>query len=284
MPAANPLLRSQNSGIRMNDRIGDLFAKIGTSAHPRGDVLSAYRRARMAMEVALEKPNRLQAATDVLNGLRSDLRREVLSVFREAVSLGEDEVQRQIRFYESEAQGSINLTTEMQTALDAVMTRFEAQSAAIRALLLTDSDPEQIVGTEDRTGVLAAGDVIAGATYWATFLVWNAFDQYLNSTPSAYNYQKQAIAALDNRTTNCCLEVHGQVQAFDKPFILTGTPRFADKMDFPAFHYYCRTSVTLYVAEFDDGLTQKMQDSAKFFLKERAAGKNPDRSPADAFA
>lgn len=284
MPAANPLSKAQKSGVRMNDRIGDLFAQIGTSAHPRGDVLSAYRRARVAMNAALEQSNRLEAAQDVLRGLRRELQRDVLSVFREAVSLGEDEVQRQIRFYEEEARGSINLTTETQTALEAVMTRFDSQAAAIRALLLTDADPDQITGDEDRTGVLSAGDVIAGATYWATFLVWNAFDQYLASTPSAYNYQKQAIAALDQRTTDCCLRVHGQVQPFNSPFELTGTPRFADKMDFPAFHYYCRTSVSLYVAEFDDGLTQRLRDSANFFLKERAAGKTPDRDPADAFA
>jgi hypothetical protein len=50
-------------------------------------------------------------------------------------------------------------------------------------------------------------------------------------------YKKQAIAAIDQNTTDCCLRVHGQIQPLDKPFILEGTPRYADKVDAPPFHW-----------------------------------------------
>lgn len=63
--------------------------------------------------------------------------------------------------------------------------------------------------------------------------------------------QKQAVAAIDDRTTDCCLRVHGQITDLDEPYKLTGTPRFADAMMFPAFHWRCRTSSVAYHPAFD---------------------------------
>lgn len=284
MPARNPLERAIRSGIRMNDRIGDLFAIVGNSAHPRGDVLSAYRQARFAMRSAWQEQNRLFAVDDVLRNLKRDLLRDVTSVFNSSISLGGEEARRQLGYYDLTVRGSINLSTETQSALDAVMTRFDAQAAAIRALALTDTNEEQIVGDEDRSGLLGSGEIIAGIGYWITFLIWNSFDGWLDHAGSGLDFQKQAVAALDGRTTDCCLRVHGQVQPFNSPFHLTGTPRFSDYMDYPAFHYNCRTSIVLYLAEYDDGLTRRLRESARWFLNERAQGRNPDHNPADAFA
>jgi hypothetical protein len=59
-------------------------------------------------------------------------------------------------------------------------------------------------------------------------------------------FQKQAISAIDARTTQCCRNVHGQIQDLDRPFVLTGTPRFADRIQNPPFHHRCRTAVSLY--------------------------------------
>lgn len=59
-------------------------------------------------------------------------------------------------------------------------------------------------------------------------------------------FKKQAIAAIDDRTTECCLRVHGQIQEMKAPFILTGRPRFADRLQGPPFHWRCRTATTLY--------------------------------------
>lgn len=68
--------------------------------------------------------------------------------------------------------------------------------------------------------------------------------------------QKQAVSALGRNTTNCCLRVHGQIQPVDEPFELTGTPRFADRMMYPAFHWRCRTTVSMYHPSFEhSGLT-----------------------------
>lgn len=64
-------------------------------------------------------------------------------------------------------------------------------------------------------------------------------------------FRKQAIAAIDHKTTDCCLRVHGQVQDLNAPFVLTGRPRFASRMQGPPFHWYCRTATTLYTDEME---------------------------------
>lgn len=54
---------------------------------------------------------------------------------------------------------------------------------------------------------------------------------------------KTAIATLDKRTTQTCFRVDGQVQPVNKPFKLTGTPRYANEKMLNPFHDYCRTVV-----------------------------------------
>lgn len=63
---------------------------------------------------------------------------------------------------------------------------------------------------------------------------------------SGVRYQKQVHAAIDKRTTDCCRRANGQIQELDAPFVLTGTPRYADRLMSPPFHGYCRTAISLY--------------------------------------
>ncbi|MBN2389901.1 MAG: hypothetical protein JXR84_04215 [Anaerolineae bacterium] len=85
---------------------------------------------------------------------------------------------------------------------------------------------------------------------------------------------KQAIAAIDERTTDCCLRVHGQVRALNQPYELAGEPRFADRMDYPPFHWNCRTSSVAYMREWEDSAitTEMMTDAARAELEARDQG------------
>jgi hypothetical protein len=63
--------------------------------------------------------------------------------------------------------------------------------------------------------------------------------------------QKQAVAVISERTTECCLRVHGQVQPLEQPYQLDGEPRFADEMMYPSFHWNCRTASVAYMAAWE---------------------------------
>jgi hypothetical protein len=90
--------------------------------------------------------------------------------------------------------------------------------------------------------------------------------------------QKQAVAVVQpGVTTECCLRVHGQIQPIDQPYRLTGQPRFADEMMFPAFHWRCRSSSVAYhplydqLAEGTEASTKAMREQARAALKETNA-------------
>lgn len=83
-------------------------------------------------------------------------------------------------------------------------------------------------------------------------------------------FYKQAIAAIDEVTTECCLIVHGQFQPINNDFSLIGSPRFADFINNPPFHWNCRTATALvHASERYDGLTQEMLQAAARELKAR---------------
>jgi len=181
-------------------------------------------------------------------------------------------------------------TEAMLAHVAALEAQVTAQHLGIRALVISDAEAEQVVGDGERSGALRSGDlaaavaaIAAAVAAIAAAVAWSSFGAYPTMNARGLVFKKQVVAALDNRTTDCCLRAHGQIQPMDKPFHLTGTPRYADYMDWPAFHWWCRSSVVLYQDEFDLGLTEAMRDGAQTVLNERAAGLWIDRDPADAF-
>lgn len=281
----NPLVKSIESAVRANDTVGGLFARMGTSAHPRGFLPVAYRNAERAMKTVLTETDPLMGARDVMGQLKTTVERETRALFLEAQSLGMEEAARQLSLYGVETRPSpvlpMGLSEQSNAAVNAVTSTLDAQEAQILAMILADMQDGQIIGDDNHDGVLSASELATAIAYWAAVLFGDAF----NGGTSGYadDFKKIAVAALDGRTTRCCLEVHGQIQPFDAPFHLTGTPRFADYMDAPPFHWYCRTATALYLASFDIGITDQMRASADWFLSERAAGRSPDRDPANAF-
>jgi hypothetical protein len=83
--------------------------------------------------------------------------------------------------------------------------------------------------------------------------------------------QKQAVASIGPRTTQCCLRVHGQIRDVGEPFELTGEPRFARQMMHPSFHWNCRTTEVMYHPAFEQGglTTANMRSSAAAELRRR---------------
>lgn len=276
------------SGLRMNERMGDLFADIGNSANPDGRIAKLYSDARFAIIGALAGGAAISVIQGILERLKRDVQREITAIFNSSISLGVEEARWQLELYNANLFGGINLTTEKDSAMRAIMARFDAQHAAMLALLTVDASDEQIVGDENRNGVFNWLEIVEAIAYWAAFLVWQAFDNMIeNSRNSAgskiENLFKMAVAVIDDRTTDCCLRVHGQTQPLDGMFKLTGTPRFADEMDYPAFHRYCRTGTVLYSPELDAGGKQraKLLDESKHELKVREDAKKKKAKPTN---
>ena len=176
----------------------------------------------------------------------------------------------------------------LESNLDVAAARLRlagADEAAILARLVADGVGDGRASLWQSSGNASQTEEARDVWTYASGLI-AAYLATMNQQTTA-EYKKQAIATIDERTTNCCLKVHGQIQPLDKPFRLTGTPRFGDYIQDPPFHWYCRTTEVLYNPEFEEfGITtEKMQDMAALELEWReTTGTRSDITPSHATA
>jgi hypothetical protein len=289
----NPHEAAVKSALRAGDEINRLIGRLGTADHPRGEVLVAYRNAQRGVRAALDHEPGFQrdmTLRDALGGLRVAVRQTARESLSAAVSSGQEQAERQAAAWglgqRSEVRGQRSGvdTAAMEAAW---LGTVDAQVNTALALAATGADEAEIVGDESRAGVLRPAPVVAEGSRWVAAAVAAALIgwwDWLLEEPGGERgggrgragWSHQAVAAIDERTTDCCLRVNGQIQPMDKPFHLTGTPRFASEQMAPPFHWYCRSAeVLLPAGAEDDKLTTGMRDAARRELAARGPdGKN----------
>lgn len=152
------------------------------------------------------------------------------------------------------------LQVRLQTELGRLRASGEETDAIVARLLAEDVADGRVSVWRDATNRMASDSQIDLWTA-ATNLARTYYSAGENQVQQVW--RKQAIAAIDERTTDCCLRVHGQIQDRDKPFKLTGTPRFRDEIMEPPFHWFCRTATALWLEEFEQaGITTEAMRAA----------------------
>ena len=242
-----------------------LAASLGTSERP-GGVWTHYRQARLRLGPRFTA-DELAA---VLAGLEAAVLATVGPLLLAAAQLGVTAGIQTLALVDL-----MRNPPPVQPAVELAREALQAQLAAQHATLVNGyrvtDEVSLILGDAERVGALSPAAVLASSATWLTQLEASLLATTLSEAPGTGRmaWQRQAIATLGSRTTDCCLRVHGQIVALNEPFRLTGTPRFADEMHHPPFHWGCRT-VEAYVpaAQLDDALTQEMRRKA---ARERAA-------------
>lgn len=261
--------------LRTNDDLAVLFAALGNITNQRG-VWSIYALIADSLSAGVDD---LTLLTQQLRRLQSLVSREIDSLLSESESIGVAAGVDLIGVYQlapvvGGAGGLLNV------ARDAVMAIVRAQSAAaIAQVVLGNTDIAQIIGDTTRIGILSYAPVAREAARWIAATTHTAQLETVTRSlgTQTTQYGMQAIAAIDERTTDCCLRVHGQVVAIDGEFVLTGTPRYADRMKNPGFHHWCRTSTALVRLDMaEDDLTRILRAAADAELAARAA---KDKTP-----
>jgi len=267
--------------LRGGDDLAQMIGALGTAEHPRGAVLNAYRQAERNLTLAMQ-PESLTArqfgVRQALVDLRDTMRQAAQTALLAAVAAGSTLAMQQADAYALPTPPAVVV---IEPLLAAWLAAVDAQIGAANALVALDAAPVEVLGDDTRAGVLRPAVVVAEGSRWlATALAAAAAAAWAASLRQAGQIEEQwyhqAVAAIDERTTDCCLRVNGQVQKLTDPFILTGTPRFADKKQAPPFHWCCRTSEALLPArEAGDELTQQMREAGAAELAARGPdGKN----------
>ena len=150
----------------------------------------------------------------------------------------------------------------MGPALGAWLAPLDGQVAAVRGVAAMGGGIELVVGDGESPGILTPGPVVREGGRWLAWML-NVGWQDAVAGAGEVVWFKQAVAAIDERTTDCCLRVHGQAVPLEGSFRLTGEPRYADEMQWSPFHWWCRTSVALLTAdEVNDDVTGRMRGAA----------------------
>lgn len=227
-----------------------------------------------------------QQAAATLDELRRGVTGAILAGLTSSVMLGQQSAQKQIDAY---ADAGVAVSVARQAPRPSLyaaapIAALDQQLTAVNTLIATGAAPEEIIGDGTRLGLLQPAPVQTETARWIRTAVSGGFIAWLfGSNPpdpviERFPFRRQAIAGIDERTTNCCLNVHGQIVDIDADFVLTGTPRYADRQKDPPFHAWCRTSVILYLPEFDQNYTAMMREAAQL---ERAARESDNYKAPD---
>lgn len=279
-----PHERAAAAAVNAINRLGDLFGLMGDSEIGDG-LFELY-------QLLIDDLQRLDNVAAIRSRL-TRFERDVYGLVGEwitiALDIGEELGRKNIDTFALESVLLMSLDVPIVAlARDAIKTALAAQSARVLALLAGNADAEFVFGSPTQPGILSAGTVIGEIARWLVNITNNAAETMLTASlnksgaPSE-DWRKQAVATIDDVTTDTCLRVHGQVQPIGQPFQLSGNPWEAAKNYgfsawVPPFHWYCRTVVIYIPAALADGdKTRMMRAEAARML---ASQRDPNAIPA----
>ncbi len=274
--------RIVNRALDTGEEIRNLFDQLGSAAAKDGSVLAAYRSAIRLLDRTIDDP---ESVEDVLRILRSVVLLAVDDTLKRATTLGAQQAERDLSAWN--VSGIAVAPTNTDAALGVVIAKLDAQLASVRAqMALGRVDADEILGDDSRVGILRPTDVLLAAGVWVTTMVADSYEQTVDATIATDEkdrWGRQAVSAIDERTTDCCLQVNGQVVGLDEDYELTGEPRFADHLHAPPFHWNCRTATALVLlSEQDDALTGAMREAGRAEVAARRDGSRQEIHPANA--
>lgn len=261
------ITRAQVDGDWFETRFS--YHGIGGQAGPIPD---AYKTAKLALEaiIANAGPRRvydLAAVRAVKKTLLDAVQREVLRELQRAAEYGLESVVYQLGAYNIFPPQQPNPDDdEIRGALFAIMGTVEAQLDTVLAMAIMRDHPTMVLGP------LRPNDVLLGLATWIVATMYNHWDRVARSSKQI---QRVAVAVIDQRTTECCLMVNGQIQPLGTPFHLVGSPAYGPYLDAPPFHRYCRTGVAIYNPQYDNGITDKMRENSQVEMLARSRLKTP---------
>jgi hypothetical protein len=255
------------------DDLDRLFTAVGGVEAPQAPLWRAYRVARAALGerwTAAELSDVTRELTARVQGLATDL-------LAEAAALGQQQAADQLAVYRLRAP-RIATADLLAIAQEAVIGGVAQQHRSLVLGFVATGDAALILGGADRVGALSPAPTATLLARWLTTTHQAAFAATVEATRGNARFRRQAVATISKRTTQCCLNVHGQIVDLDKPFQLSGTPRYADELMHAPFHHRCRTVEALVPASGgDDALTTTMRAAARAELRARAQGGTTDR-------
>ena len=255
MPNPNPHEKSIKSALRTVTELGELSDRL--RAHSSG----IHRAYRTIFRVLKGNIGNLQIVIEALATLRSSIQTIAATYYGDAIDIGERQMWRDLEIYDLGIPEPLDGLT-FAPALTSTLALLELQADQTLAVSRLDLGEEYIIGDDDRQGTLRPNSVIGDMAFWMTSLAVLTYKTGIGDKMGK-DAKRQAVAQVDDNTTQTCLRVHGQIVGLKEDFHLTGTPRYADNMYTSPFHRGCRTVPATIMAKYlDDKVTKDMREEA----------------------
>lgn len=193
--------------------------------------------------------------------LRAAVRGAAVVHLASAAGISADHVTRDALIYRESPRISI---PDLLKPVGTIEQQVALQLDIAEDILELGASQDEVFGGENRAGILDPLPVIGSVTFWATRLAVAGYIVSMAATVGKEEeFVRQAVAVIDNKTTETCLNVHGQIVEEKENFKLSGTPQYASEMHDPPFHNGCRTSVAMIAKKYvDPDVTSGMRDEA----------------------
>lgn len=277
---SNPLRQAVDRAGLVTDHFRRIFQDVGVGVPGRGAIGAFYAATKVEISNAVKDRRydlqRVNNAGRHLSRYVGDYSRSFLeSMFANGV----EEAAQQLAIYgfKSDSPTRAEENHMIDGSISYLTSVVDAQVSRMKTFALQGTPVEEIVGDDRHVGVLRDSEILTDlAALLIELFFFGFFGSANRSGDGITQIGKIAVAAIDNRTTQCCLHVHGQVQIpITKPFDTTYPPAWSDKQDAPPFHYYCRTAIALYLPQFDDGLAGNMREYARSVMNDPSRIKLP---------
>lgn len=259
---------------RVNKKLRVLQQGISPSLHPRNALTQIYKSTRKQIVANFDDIAELR---NILFLFSSTVSRIVRPLIETSADLGRTAGLASLgrRNISTPGLSQIVSPTLITPAIVAIKEVADSQVAQTLAVASINGAVETVVGDGvNSVGFFSQGVLNKQINGFLTAITATStlslFEQFIAGQIEANVFYKQAVAAVDEKTTECCLIVHGQFQLIDDFFSLVGSPRFADLIQNPPFHWNCRTATALvHASERFDSLTQDMIDAGARELEAR---------------
>lgn len=228
--------------MRVTDALG--------TAEQNGTITRAYTVARDALHQNLALADvtaQKRAAKETLFHLRDAVRAAAREAFEEAWKLGVAQAERDAAEFgfEVELPTARERDALLNRATDVIDADTRKQTDALWLLILLGfaANARLIFGNL----YLNPAPVLKNAKFWAAAFVTQTYDNLTVKRMVNLPFRAGRMAVLGSNVnhTQTCLNASGQVVGLEEDFVLTGTPRYADRMRNPPFHDYCYTTVAI---------------------------------------
>lgn len=259
---------------KVNKKLRTLQQSISPSLHPRNALTQIYKTTRKLIVANFSKPIELR---NILFLFSSTVSRIIRPLIETSADIGKTAGLASLgrRNIPTPGLPQISNPSLVTPAIVAIKEVADSQVARTIAVASIKGTVQTVVGD----GVNSVGFFSQGVlnkqingflTAITAISTLSLFEQFIVGQIENNVFYKQAVAAIDGNTTECCLIVHGQFQPINAFFTLVGSPRFADLIENPPFHWNCRTATALvHASERFDGLTQEMIDAGARELEAR---------------